>query len=869
MAQTCTKCSRANPADAVYCYYDGFALGNGHGPVAVVGGQRGFQSPFVFPSGRTCRNFDELALACQDRWEEACDLLEKGYLESFLGGMGRSDLASAAKEAARFPDRQRGLDKLLDKIPSQVLEEPKLRIEPLELNLGTLRVGTDRTFDVQLDNQGMRLVYGTVTSDNCPWLTVGEGAHEKTVEFLHELSIPIKVRGDRLRAEAKPVMGRLLVETNAGGGTVVIRAEVPVTPFPSGVLAGAKTPRQIAEKARAKPKEAAALFEEGAVAKWYKDNGWVYPVQAQTSSGVAAVQQFFEALGLTPPPKVDVNKRAIRLQANIGDTLRESVELSTQDKRHVWANASSDVPWLEIGRPKLNGRSATIPLAIPSVPNKPGQVITAHVTVVGNGNQKFVIPVTLRIGESFDFGRNAVAEAPVAAVVPAREAEPFVPPPSSMPPSYRQYRRKNNSFWHAIPAALLVMLVFLIVMIDFIANAVGNKGSSKEEASWEGSSSNVIVGDGRFNITDHDPVLGIGYSKETHRFGITLVKEKLPVAKDGHLFKRLTFDESGAHNNTCCRFNGEAFLFGQIRKWMKGPREHAEEPHTWTSTMLASTDNYKVTVTQEVMLVPGDTRKLDTCLVHYTIKNERDTDVKVGLRIMIDTLIGDNDGVPFSIANHDPPLVTDLADLKDIPDYIQALEFPDLSNPGTVAHIGLRGFALPGVDVLEKPDRVVLCHWPSGEARWDWQFEPINVDPAKPDSCLVIYWPEVEMRGGEQRDMAFTYGLSAISSLEGAPKGGSQLGLYANRTVRKGDEFAVTGYVKNPKADTPVKLKVPDGLKLIGGSAEQMPGGKGDMKQVSWKVRAEENGNYDLEITHGDSKVSRKVEVKPKKSIFD
>src|ERR1051326_878159 len=222
MAQTCTKCSRANPADAVYCYYDGFALGNGHAAgAAVAGGQRGFQNPFVFPSGRSCRNFDELALACQERWQEACELLDKGYLESFLGAMGRGDLAMAAKEAARFPDRQRGLDKLLDKIPTDVLDEPKLRIEPLELNLGTLKVGTDRTFDLQLENQGMRLVYGTVTSDNCPWLAFGEGGHEKTIEFLHELAIPVKVRGDRLRAAAKPVEGRLLVGRNAGVGRSV------------------------------------------------------------------------------------------------------------------------------------------------------------------------------------------------------------------------------------------------------------------------------------------------------------------------------------------------------------------------------------------------------------------------------------------------------------------------------------------------------------------------------------------------------------------------------------------------------------------------------------------------------------------------
>ena len=78
MAQTCTKCSRANPADAVYCYYDGFVLG-GHsrngGPVAV--GAQAFSSPFVFPTGKTCRSFNELALACQDDWAAARDLLNR------------------------------------------------------------------------------------------------------------------------------------------------------------------------------------------------------------------------------------------------------------------------------------------------------------------------------------------------------------------------------------------------------------------------------------------------------------------------------------------------------------------------------------------------------------------------------------------------------------------------------------------------------------------------------------------------------------------------------------------------------------------------------------------------------------------------
>src|SRR3954447_20499470 len=144
MVQTCTKCSRANPAEAAYCYFDGFVLaghgvgGDRHraGPLAV--GAQPFPTPFVFPAGRPCRSFDELALACHEDWKTARELLQQGYLESFLGGLGRVDLALAAREAVRgaagIPDR--GLDQLLGKLPTGVLAEPVLQVEPLEVNLG-------------------------------------------------------------------------------------------------------------------------------------------------------------------------------------------------------------------------------------------------------------------------------------------------------------------------------------------------------------------------------------------------------------------------------------------------------------------------------------------------------------------------------------------------------------------------------------------------------------------------------------------------------------------------------------------------------------------------------------------------------------
>src|SRR5262245_11129959 len=263
MPQVCSQCRRVNPAEASYCYHDGALLAGHAGRRRVKQGAQPFPHQFVFPSGIACRNFDQLAMACQQNWSQALELLKQGCLASFLGGLGRADLAMAAQEAARFPDHARGLDQLLAKLPTQVLQPPKLQVEPTDINLGILAMGTDRTIELHLTNLGMRLLYGSAVSDN-KWLTLGEepGSSQKLFQFGADVVIPVQIRGQFLRAGAKAQEGNLVIESNGGSATVRVRADVPVKPFGEGVLAGATSPRQIGEKANANPKAAATLFEK-------------------------------------------------------------------------------------------------------------------------------------------------------------------------------------------------------------------------------------------------------------------------------------------------------------------------------------------------------------------------------------------------------------------------------------------------------------------------------------------------------------------------------------------------------------------------------------------------------------------------------
>src|SRR5262249_12340636 len=155
--------------------------------------------------------------------------------------------------------------------------------------------------------------------------------------------------GQHLRAGNKPLEGHLVLESNGGQPlTITVRAEVPARPFREGVLAGAVSPRQIAEKAKAAPKDAAPLFEHGNVAAWFKENGWTYPVQGPNASGLGAVQQFFEALGLATAPKVEVTEKSLSLRGDIGTSVQATLEVKTQEKRPVYAHATTDQDWLDV-----------------------------------------------------------------------------------------------------------------------------------------------------------------------------------------------------------------------------------------------------------------------------------------------------------------------------------------------------------------------------------------------------------------------------------------------------------------------------------------------------------------------------------------
>jgi hypothetical protein len=838
----------------------------------------------------------------------------------------------AAQEAARFPDLDRGLDQLLDKLPTQVLQRPRLLAEPTEINLGQAAVGADRTFELHLANQGMRLLYGSVVSDS-KWLTLGEGQGnaQKLFQFGSEGTVHVHLRGQHLRAGNKPLEGHLIIESNGGQSAITVRVDVPVRPFRDGVLAGAISPRQIAEKAKAQPKEAAALFERGAVAAWFKENGWTYPVQGPSASGLGAVQQFFEALGLATAPKVEISQRSLVLQGNVGQPLETVIEVKTQEKRPVYAHATCDQPWVDVSQVALNGRIATICVRIPAVPPRPGETLQANIHVAANGNQRFTVPLSLTVSGTGGYPVSApvvqpaypvpvlqpaypapvlqpaypapvyaqpvpVQPVPVAPaapvnpfifdapapVVPIVTAQPVIPAavspvavssvpmapavPISTPIIPRPPRREKAPAWvHLAPAGVLLLVLLALIIRDLIRG--GNQGRTIDG----------IPIDPNPRVQNFPDEFGEGTDEtgralvRSMRFGIVTVDPKHPNAAG----KKLTYSQYGTTNTTVVRIDGTDRVYGfsngewkslkEIRddkgQLRQSPAVHSKGKWGGEKVECVWMHSEGVQVTQIVEVIPGEPvetaeglkRFLDTTLVRYVIENKDNKDHHVGLRILVDTLIGQNDGVPFTVPGRDA-LVDTCADFKPpdpVPDFVQVLENPDLKNPGLIALMNFK--VAPGT--VESPSRVSLTAWPGASLSWE-----IPVRPMGADSAVALYWDAKELKPGEKREIGFAYGLGSVSSASG------NLGLSVGGNFSPGGELTVVALVSNPQPGQTVRIHLPEGFSLAAGQqAEQpvpqaAPGGR--PAPVTWRVISSRVGSFELEVSRGNDRQKKKVQIK-------
>jgi hypothetical protein len=410
------------------------------------------------------------------------------------------------------------------------------------------------------------------------------------------------------------------------------------------------------------------------------------------------------------------------------------------------------------------------------------------------------------------------------------------------------------------PCRSLATLSFLLIGLGVCLRTLSLDTALAEAADDEAPAAKGI------KPHDNEPRIAIQFADDTSRFGITCTRLKDP--RYAERLKMLTSHEKGLKNNTRVLVDGYDWRFGmetpnvryfRDKKGDLWKEKEVKNPVTGNKLWVTIMDwkNERVRVTQSVEVIVGEQTALyDTALVRYTLENADEKQHTVGLRMLLDTFIGADDGVPFEVGPSDEvkahPLVDKRAifEKNQVPAFLRAIEEPgelDGKN-NTVVEMGLK---LKGFEPIQK---LVLCRWPKGkgegQANWDWEFDPIDAQPTDKDSCVVLYWSKIVMPANDKRVCGFTYGLGRIAGEPAGPAGkpsrfSNKLRLFARPAVVD-REFVISAYFKGGVGN--VQLVLPPELELVAGKAEQ-PAKSGP---VAWIVKCGKAGDYLVKALHPD-----------------
>jgi hypothetical protein len=217
------------------------------------------------------------------------------------------------------------------------------------------------------------------------------------IRTAQEQDVTVRVDTHGLAAP-HPYSGKLTVITNGGVVEVPVALDLQVQPFLQPPFEGISSPREMAEQMRTQPKPAVPLLENGAIARWFEVNGWTYPVSEATAPGVAAVQQFFEGMGLSKPPVIQLSAGEIAQSCLPGEVVQGQLVLRTSARKWVYARVESDAPWLRLAEQKVSGPQQTgITFEAHSQNLQPGRIHEGNLKITANAGQVLRVPVRLEV----------------------------------------------------------------------------------------------------------------------------------------------------------------------------------------------------------------------------------------------------------------------------------------------------------------------------------------------------------------------------------------------------------------------------------------------------------------------------------------
>ncbi len=256
-------------------------------------------------------------------------------------------------------------------------------------------------------------------------------------------------------------------------------------------------------------------------------------------------------------------------------------------------------------------------------------------------------------------------------------------------------------------------------------------------------------------------------------------------------------------------------------------------------SILTTTTFGDIQVTQRLSLARSPTtRMLDSLQIEYRVVNSGIQPHTVGLRIMLDTMLGTNDGAPLR-AGAESITAEKCFSGDAVPDFFQA--FDSLSEPHVIAQGTLRG------EGLTPPSALYIANWGTlADEPWEMECREgeslIRKGEEEVDSAVALYYSPRTLSSGESFTIRTLYGLGGITTTPGKLLLGITAPMEVAFKPRGTPPFTVVGYLENTggflSRNTALHLRLPPGLSLLRGETD-IPVGDfsgGQAFQYAWQV---------------------------------
>lgn len=265
----------------------------------------------------------------------------------------------------------------------------------------------------------------------------------------------------------------------------------------------------------------------------------------------------------------------------------------------------------------------------------------------------------------------------------------------------------------------------------------------------------LVAPDGRFNSGATGEVTGISYNISYY------------------------WPNSPWSSYTTVWIDGDTYIFGTGGEMIEAPNNYMDEQGRTINKCVWKYGDIYVTQYLEIVFNPYDNRN-DNGAYIYTVYNSGAVSHEVGLRVMIDTMVNGNDGIPFSTTDQ-VGLITKEKEYYNIDNYFDKFSWYTLYSFNT-PQIGSQGDVLNsnyyGIEeyVTPLPDRFVFCSWGNIDGSiWEYAINPNRSIVG--DSAIAYWWnprnvePEdgfncVSHMGLNSLDVEGNLGLSMPEKLE-------------------------------------------------------------------------------------------------------